>query len=397
MVENQPRLVGVLGSGDVGRDPFDRRSWSGLSYYFFTELARQGHLHRAFGVEAPSLLRGALMLRNFHPDRRKWRNRFYLDLRYRKALTDAIQKRIEPADLTQPFLQLGAYYNVPSVIGDTPCYSYHDGNLACALRAPYPFDGPSARQIDRALAYEAEVALRVRKVFAMSGYLRDSFISDYGVPPDRVVAIGAGMNIDSIPAYRPHKDFTGREILFIGVHFERKGGTQLLDAFRAVRAKYSDAVLHIVGPRDLEVPAHLQAGVQVHGFLNRSEAPMQALFERCTLFVMPSLYEPFGVAPLEAMAHQIPAVVSNGWALREIVTSGITGELVEVGSADDLADKLLKLLAEPHELRAMGGRAREFVLQNYTWERVVTRLVSHLKDSNSSDAEQVGVNRFPRA
>jgi glycosyltransferase involved in cell wall biosynthesis len=46
-------------------------------------------------------------------------------------------------------------------------------------------------------------------------------------------------------------------------------------------------------------------------------------YERCSLFALPSLYEPFGIAPLEAMLNGIPAIVSGRWALKETVKAGV--------------------------------------------------------------------------
>ncbi len=51
------KLVGVIGSGGIGRSPFDPKSWSGSSCFFFTQLQSQGLLHRAFGVEVSTLRR----------------------------------------------------------------------------------------------------------------------------------------------------------------------------------------------------------------------------------------------------------------------------------------------------------------------------------------------------
>ena len=147
-----------------------------------------------------------------------------------------------------------------------------------------------------------------------------------------------------------------------------------------MREKLPDAVLHLVGPRQLSVPADLAAGVVYHGFLSKSDpaqkAKLDELFRRCVLFVMPSLYEPFGVAPLEAMVHQLPCLLTDRWALREMVVPGQTGDLVECGSVEDLAGKLHALLREPEQLRPMGEAARLFALEHFTWDKVADRILA---------------------
>jgi starch synthase len=141
-----------------------------------------------------------------------------------------------------------------------------------------------------------------------------------------------------------------------------------------------DATLHLVGPGQLSVPADLEKGVVYHGFLSKSDpvqkAKLDKLFRRCVLFVMPSLYEPFGLAPLEAMAHQLPCLLTNRWALREMIVPGRTGDLVECGSVDSLADKLQELLREPEQLRKMGDAARLFALEHFTWDKVADRILA---------------------
>jgi alpha-maltose-1-phosphate synthase len=379
-------LVGIVGSGLIGRDPFDRRCWSGSSYFFFTALAAQGALHRAFGVEAPRARRWLLMAGNFRRDRAAWRARFYSDPRYRDALTAEVRRRLRPDDLGHDFLQLGAMYDVPRLLdGRARCFSYHDGNLAEKLRSPNAPVGLGARRIDRALAYERRVYHGIDKILTMSEYLRRSFIRDFDVPEDRVVAVGAGINLDEVPGELAEKRYDGREVLFIGVDFARKGGWELLKAFQRVRGRYPDARLHIVGPRELAIPPDLEGGVSFHGFLNKSNpadrARLDELFGRCCLFVMPSLYEPFGIAPLEAMVHQLPCLVTNRWALAETVTPGETGDLVECGDVDDLAAKLGALLADPDALRQMGDAGRRMVLERYTWDRVARRVVAEVSNN----------------
>ena len=385
------KLVGIIGSGLMGRDPFDRRSWSTLSYFFFSALQRRDALHRAFGVEAGRFQRYGYIARNIHPDRETWRCRFYNDTGYRDALTAEVARRLQPDDFDHSFLQIGAMYDLPRLsAGRALCYSYHDGNLAETLRSPYAPKGLGRRNVDRALRFERSVYQGMTRVFAMGEYLRRSFIDDFGVPPDRVRAIGAGINLDAIPEPVEDKRYDSLEVLFIGVDFPRKGGWELLSAFKAVREKLPRAVLHIVGPKSLSIPPALDGGVIVHGYLSKNDplgrARLDDLFRRSCLFVMPSLYEPFGVAPLEAMAHQLPCLVTDGWALRELVAPGETGDLVECGSVDDLQRKLVALLSDPDRLRRMGAAGRLSVLEHYTWDRVVDRLLDGIGSATSREA-----------
>lgn len=390
----QRTLLGVLGSGQIGYDAFDRQTWSGISYYVFTELRQRNALHRTLGVELPPLQRRWRMLRDFHPDRTTWREHFYINPAYRRGLTEQVRRGLRPEDRGHDVLQLGAMYDAPAVVDSQACcFSYHDGNMAYHLGSPYTPRTLSRRRLEAGLAYEREVYAKLDRIFAMSDYLRRSFIHDFGVPPERVSNVRAGINLDVIPAERPAKRYDTQAILFIGADFPRKGGRELLEAFRRVRETHPRATLHIAGPRELSIPPGQEGGVHHHGFLRKSDPAQMArlndLFDQCCLFVLPSLYEPFGIAPLEAMVHQIPAVVSGDWALQETVTPGVTGEHVRPGSVDDLVDRLRTLLADPAALQRMGNSGREYVLAHHTWPAVVGRMVEEMA--------QVQDGRLPRA
>jgi glycosyltransferase involved in cell wall biosynthesis len=376
------KIVGIIGSGLIGEDPFDRQSWSGSSYFFFRECECQGILHRAFGTELPPVKRAAIMAVNFSPNRRRWQTAYYMDPRYRRALTKEVSRHLRPDDFKYNLLQIGAMYNVPRLAaGRTACFSYHDGNMAYSRRSPYAVKGLRPEAVKRGLAFEREVYHGLTMIFTMSEHLRQSFIDDFGVSPERVKAIGAGMNLERLPEYMPDKNYARKDLLFIGVEFGRKGGWELLKAFKNVHARSPDSVLHIVGPRTLEIPPDLSAGVRYHGFLRKTNpedaAKLTQLFRDACLFVMPSLYEPFGIAPLEAMIHQVPCLVTNGWGLKETVTEGVTGGLVECGSVDDLTEKLTALLGDPERLRQMGENGRQRALE-YTWDKVVARMRTHI-------------------
>ena len=336
-------------------------------------------LNRAIGLHLPRWQDVVLKARNFSADREVWRLKFYLDSTYRIALTHSAAKTSTVLESTSPFLQVGAMYSLPRATGHrVPCFSYHDGNIVEALKSGYGFGGVSAKRIDQAIRYEREVAQEMTAVFTFSEYLRKSFIAEFGLDENRVFNVGGGVNVEDIPVPAGRKDYDSREILFVGVDFDRKGGNELLSAFRIVRETLSDARLHIVGPHRLPNGGDAP-GIIFHGNLNKSipaqRSELYRLYNSCSVFVLPSKYEPFGVAPLEAMLFRIPCIVTDGWALREFVRPGINGVLVEKGSVDSLVAGLFNLLHAPGELAAMGQRGRDIALENYAWPKVVARMI----------------------
>jgi glycosyltransferase involved in cell wall biosynthesis len=269
---------------------------------------------------------------------------------------------------------------LPTVFPNKKCISYHDGNLPELLNSGFGMEGVSRKRIDQALRYEEETSQQMAAIFTFSEYLRQSFIRDYRVSPNKVFNVGGAVNLTEIPTPTPNKDYTANRILFIGTEFARKGGPLLLEALQTVRRSIPTAELHIVGPAHLD---NLPAGVVFHGHLSKADPvqkqKLESLFRNSTLFALPSLYEPFGIAPLEAMLYQLPCVLTDAWALRECVTPGLNGDLAEKGSVEDLAAKITQLLVNPGRLATMGQQARELVLTRYTWPAVVARMSNVIK------------------
>ena len=376
---NKTSIHGFIGSALIGTDPFDPRSWSGISRFLFQEMQRQQVLHGASGGEVRGVNRLLLLARSFHPSREKWRLRYYLSSPYRRALTRVLSPAVNSLPKQVDVLQLGGLFDLPSVIqGRRRCFSYHDGNMAMRLKNPYASTAVPPVLAAGAMAYERQLYHKLDRIFTMSMHLRTSFIEDFGINPERVVCVGAGVNLETLPPARPEKRYDTKQILFIGVEFVRKGGLVLLEAFAKARKAHPEAMLHVVGPKSPPPVGSPMEGVMWHGNLDKQKpgdaAKLGLLFEESSFFVLPSLYEPFGIAPAEAMMHSLPAVVSGEWALAETVVDGQTGLHVPPGEVGSLAESLDRLLGNHDLCCELGQGARKRALKYYTWEQVVKNM-----------------------
>ena len=381
------KIVGITGSGMIGRNPWDPHCWSYIGYNLFTTLRDMGCLRNAFGVEASKFEYYFAAATNFSLDGALWRKKFYLDIFYYEALTRAVKRKLIALDLgpsgsDHAYLQLGAIYDVPSLVdGQARCFSYHDGNVAQMMTSPN-FPPQLMKYAERAYEWEKSVYGRMDKILTMSEYLRQSFIEDFGIPPEKVANVGVGANFE-IPEINPNKDHRKKGILYIGIDYKRKGLSNLVSAFRVLHQKYPDATLHIIGPR--EVPNFIVdglEGVRFHGFLSRTNkeerVKFMSIIDECTLFVLPSLYEPFGVAVLEAMACGMAAIATNKWAFPEMITPGHSGDLVEHNSVDDLIEKIEMYLSDDDLRTSHGENARNDVIEKVGWEKVVSRIMTEI-------------------
>ena len=248
-------------------------------------------------------------------------------------------------------------------------------------------------------------------VIAVSGSMRQDVHRTYHVPMERIELIHNGIDETQ---YRPHPDpdvlshygidATRPYVLMVARLTRQKGIPHFLDA-----AEYFDRGLQVVmcaGAPDTagymeEIAAKVSRvkGKRANRTLWIPETvpkdALIALYSHAALFVCPSIYEPFGIINLEAMACETPVVASAVGGIPEVVQDGVTGRLVpfEAVSADnpdpkdpgrfarDLADAVNALIASPDVLRNMAAAARKRVEANFTWKAVARKTLDFYKET----------------
>jgi len=248
-----------------------------------------------------------------------------------------------------------------------PYVSYIDGTVELS-RQHWPPSAPwRGRTLKEVLECERAFFGSAAHIFTTGHLVSHSLGYHYGIPSDRVTVVGAGSNFaPSCSARR-----TQREpwILFVGYDFARKGGNDLLQAFREVRRRHPFARLKIVGPRlNLDEP-----GVEVVGpVLDRQR--LGDLYAKSLVFALPARYEPYGLSFLEAMAHGVACVGTQVGAVSEIIKADRTGHLVGPGNVPELADVLSSLVGDPDRAVALGDAGLRRVREEFTWDRVAERM-----------------------
>ncbi len=234
-------------------------------------------------------------------------------------------------------------------------------------------------------------------VIAVSQGVRQDVLNSYSaVNPDRIHVIHNGIDPE---IYRPQPspetlmrfgiDPNQPFVLFNGRITRQKGLTLLLAS--ALKLDRRHQVVIVASSADTpEIAAEVAAlagrvsaergnVVWIDHFISRKD--LIHLHSHAAVFVCPSIYEPFGLVILEAMACETPVVASRVGGIPEIVVEGETGYLVDFDPADldgftsALAGRMEKLLGDPTTAARMGKAGRERVLQHFGWPAIASQTV----------------------
>jgi len=220
------------------------------------------------------------------------------------------------------------------------------------------------------------------RIIAVSRQMREDILSHFRVAPERVVVIHNGIDPNQFRRTRA-RDVLGRRgvlepyVLFVGRITDQKGIFHLLEAAPKLPPGVQ-VVLCASAPDTPEIEARLKRALPEHsnvvwiGEMIPVDEVVQ-LYSHAAVFVCPSVYEPFGLINLEAMACETPVVASGVGGILEVVEDGKTGVLVEPGRPDALAVAIRALLEDPERGRALGRAGRQRVQAHFSWASVASR------------------------
>jgi glycosyltransferase involved in cell wall biosynthesis len=174
-------------------------------------------------------------------------------------------------------------------------------------------------------------------VIVMSEFVRDRAVEQLGLDPRRLRVIPLGLDHDELqPGTGEREPF----LLYPARRWPHKNHERLFEAFGLLRGERPELRLVLTGGGDF---ADVPDGVDARGHVPRSE--VVSLMQRASALVFPSLYEGFGLPPLEAMACGCPVASSNAASLPEVV--GDAALLFDPHDPKAIADAVREVLAEP--------------------------------------------------
>ncbi len=223
---------------------------------------------------------------------------------------------------------------------------------------------------------------RADRVIAVSNFTRETIVSQYGIPREQVEVIHNGINPDEyateseINTVLRLREMGSRIVLFIGRLTVQKGPDYFIEAASRVLEREKNVIFVIAGSGDMEGQLLEEAaarGIADHvfftGFLRGED--WKTMYRSADVFVLPSVSEPFGIAPLEAMMHGVPSIVSRQSGVSEVLRNALK---VDFWDVDEMAHKVLSILRHKSlhkELRVHGKREAK----NLDWNAAAEKCI----------------------
>jgi len=214
-------------------------------------------------------------------------------------------------------------------------------------------------------------------VITVSEYTKRVIVSSYGIDPRKVSVVYNAATRHSIREfYRTPGQKKVKTVLFLGRITFQKGPEYFVEAAARVLKVLPEVMFVMAGAGDMmnrmiERVAELGIGRHFHftGFL--SGADVERMFATSDLYVMPSVSEPFGISPLEALLCDVPVIISKQSGVSEILYHVLK---VNFWDIEEMADKMIAVLKYPILVEEMMQRAAEEI-KRIRWENVAARVI----------------------
>jgi len=237
----------------------------------------------------------------------------------------------------------------------------------------------------RIVQFERDGVQQADRVIAVSELTKTILIKRYGIAPtgcdvvyngvERAVKNGTDRSEPIAPTAGIRKD--EKVVLFLGRVTMQKGPEYFIAAAKKVLQKMDNVKFVVAGSGDqieqtieLAAKAGIGSKITFTGFLHGDD--VRRVYEMADVYVMPSVSEPFGIAPLEAIAHQVPVIISRQSGVSEVLEHALK---VDFWDTHDIANKIIAVLRHPPLSRTMREHA-DLEVRELTWDGAAARCES---------------------
>lgn len=371
-------------------DTNPRKTWSYTPWDLREALRRRSDVEVVdIGFSIPTVLRRALQLLSL----RRRAGRWITPWKYMGIWQAGLQRELE---WRATKLECDAVLQIQDLgITSVPYFIYqdlsHDIALDCllsgsqALREYFP--SYTVENLRRLRERQLKVYDGAEKLLAMSHFLRQSLIERTGIDPGKVVTVWPGLSTSGSPKLAGPSDRGNRQrgparLLFVGTSFLVKGGDQVLGALAVLRrGLFPQMTLTVVGPDRWPLATPPPAGVSFLGRVDPAELPR--IYEEHDLLVVPSRLEGFGKVFVEALSHGMPCVGRRAFAMPELIQPGVSGDLVDSDSPEDLAACITNVLGNEAIFRHCRSTSAQ-VAATFCWDRAAADIAAIASSSISA-------------
>jgi glycosyltransferase involved in cell wall biosynthesis len=224
---------------------------------------------------------------------------------------------------------------------------------------------------------EREGMLAADRIIAVSNLTRNTIISKYGIDPAKVVTVHNAVDFENFEKMEVERSVKEKVVTFLGRITFQKGPEYFIEAAAKVLERYPDVRFVMAGSGDMlnksiRRVARLGIATKFHftGFLKGDD--VKKMFAYSDVYVMPSVSEPFGISPLEAMRSNVPAIISRQSGVAEVLNHAIK---VDFWDIDAMADAIYSLLKYP-ALSNMAVRCGMDEVNELRWEEAAAHVKS---------------------
>jgi glycosyltransferase involved in cell wall biosynthesis len=229
---------------------------------------------------------------------------------------------------------------------------------------------------------ELEGFRRADKIVAVSERTKNKVVSKYGIPPEKVKVVYNGIEFHNNSEIIEHnldelKRSGNKIVLFVGRITLQKGPDYFVSMAERVLAHEPNTFFVVIGSGDTEgqmirmvASRGLSSKFIFCGFLRDKE--LDRVYKAADMFVMPSVSEPFGLVPLEAMISGVPVLVSKESGVSEILSTALKSHFWDI---DDMADKVISVLRHKKFKNHLSTNGQEEVKAIH-WKKAADSLIS---------------------
>lgn len=282
---------------------------------------------------------------------------------------------------------------------DKPAFftAHSIGAWKCEKMGGDPEEMEKKYNFEHRIAEELRIFKNVKAQSVTTELQKEKIEQLYGFTSDNIVVISPGVNVHTFRPYKPgdRKIKTGlpdKYIFCLSRIDANKGHDLLLNAFDIVRKEVPDIHLVIGGgspkPQQTESDVlermrkiidekNMYSKVHIVGYV--PDEKLVAYYQQAQLFALPSIFEPFGMTVLEAMACTIPVVASKFGGIRTVISSGENGLLIDPANKNEFTEAIIKFLKDRELAARLGQEGCNTIHKYFSWEAIAEKHISFYK------------------